>query len=559
MSRPDREAFLRRLEEQRQQQERTEDPPPTPTTSPSETTRDDEFGEKAPLLRSTKSDTDAVAANVPTKKSDPAEDETLRYLKEQCGITDLHSLESFDASSLELLRQLTPQRKTSPVESSRPEVAVGGHEPQKSPAPRSDGDDERESENRRVATSGVVLASLGDVANDDYRAHVTDLVETLDRHQRLIESTSRRIDDLERELVDLRARLGGRGVGGSGSGPRRTATTTIPAPANGVARRARERVARVRARLDATVLRLSRTRTARALRLAHREARRQNIHANLDVTLLIKMLFMVVFFGGGQSGGGGDRDENRYRTHALVLAVLIIYSLQTGVLGFLYRFLTHDLKRLEREEAGEHDNDDAANEGPRDARPGDPIVIGFRRRAPAADEMVPPRPPPPTTPPPPQRRNGLINGAISPDDGVLHDVKFLLAGFVLSLIPTWKPVKAEVAPNADESTRGRGEGGGSSGAPGDREGAAAATAAAVARAEERANLGNEGEGGGAPAAAADRQRELPRSSSNQQDEAKTESESQKHNDAGNDEVANGAPAQEGEENNATVGMEEQRD
>mmetsp|Transcript_30144 Transcript_30144/g.36669 ORF Transcript_30144/g.36669 Transcript_30144/m.36669 type:complete len:415 (+) Transcript_30144:1-1245(+) len=264
--------------------------------------------------------------------------------------------------------------------------------------------------------------------------------------------------------------------------------------------------------------RLAQTKFYRIVSAARREARRQNIHANLDLGLLMKLLTMVAIFGGRDSGrqrarGGGENEYPvaaflaRHRLQILFFAAIVIYWLQTGLLAFVWK-LWNDMPRLLEEnddtnavatdaaggvadgdnnaEGGEPNVENNAN-NPNDGGNGDEnnnnnghdddnAAAGddgrglLRRRhqrnqrAAAAGlpeindnnaAVVPPR-------------RGFANGGIQrgrrnddnqngnendnnqPNDAdvndlfaFLHDIKYIIGSFWLSLVPTWRPVEVD--------------------------------------------------------------------------------------------------------------------
>lgn len=243
---------------------------------------------------------------------------------------------------------------------------------------------------------------------------------------------------------------------------------------------------------------IKKTRTVRALQHAYNEARRQNIHANLDAHLFFKMIFFVVVIGGRSKGHSGNSDKqsfmDKYRFELFALLATFIYFLQIGFIGFLYRFITKDLQRLEAQDLEEDErmrrlveeleeegdvrdneqdalmeevdqNDDGAelnairrrrriqyerdrerngrfdqileeeldrheqNRGVLPQRPAQDHIVNEREQNRAADRN--------------RDQPGLTDGGIDNTGGFFNDVKYLFGSFLLSLIPTWKPVKVD--------------------------------------------------------------------------------------------------------------------
>jgi len=187
------------------------------------------------------------------------------------------------------------------------------------------------------------------------------------------------------------------------------------------------------------------TRMYRIAAAAYREAIRQNIHANLDRYLLLKLLFFVAFFGGRNK----DRKDStsftgKYRMYILFVTAIFIYLLQTGILSFLYRFCTKEVPGILR------------NENVQGAEVVDADDNGQRREQRDRRDQVN------TAPPQNEVRRGFANGGIeraAVAGGFFKDVKYLVGSFVLSLIPTWRPVVADeeqqavTGPNAEQPPR----------------------------------------------------------------------------------------------------------
>eukprot|EP00591_Stephanopyxis_turris_P000413 CAMPEP_0195523472 /NCGR_PEP_ID=MMETSP0794_2-20130614/22693_1 /TAXON_ID=515487 /ORGANISM="Stephanopyxis turris, Strain CCMP 815" /LENGTH=626 /DNA_ID=CAMNT_0040653483 /DNA_START=36 /DNA_END=1916 /DNA_ORIENTATION=- len=190
------------------------------------------------------------------------------------------------------------------------------------------------------------------------------------------------------------------------------------------------------------------TRLWRIVSTVFREARRQNVHANLDLWLLMKLIAVVAIFGGRAKA---RKQENAsfmavYRTQILFVAAVLVYLLQTGLLGFFYR-LIKDFPRLLKEANEEEQAAQNNDRGHTDGHDNEPV---FHRRlnnnnlnanrlnlaGANNNNVVAVAPEHPASTPP---RRSFTHGAIEKGGGFPTDMKYFFGSFFLSLIPTWTP------------------------------------------------------------------------------------------------------------------------
>ena len=210
------------------------------------------------------------------------------------------------------------------------------------------------------------------------------------------------------------------------------------------------------------------------------EAIDRRAFANVDLSSIIKLLVMLLIFTGrvgrNENNGGRPRRNgvvnqeaengmlapllayaasllqrvvdywNGHRVHTLVLAAVVAFLIQVGLMSFLYEVLWVERGELwnvwlgrENEEEDEGENDladdadgqggnigDAAQEGGNNpAAPGRrQIRVANGRPAQAANP-----------------HGGLIRRGPN-NGGFFHDIQCLLLSFLLSLIPNWRPEEA---------------------------------------------------------------------------------------------------------------------
>ncbi|KAL7480403.1 hypothetical protein ACHAW6_006089 [Cyclotella cf. meneghiniana] len=236
------------------------------------------------------------------------------------------------------------------------------------------------------------------------------------------------------------------------------------------------------------------------------EAIRRRAFANVDLMSLVKLLVMLLVFS-GRMGRDGDGNRNRrggarraqennddggeegltalvagfmqtaiafvraHRVHLLVIASMIGFLVQTGLMSFFYEVfwlereeLLHVwLGRRDQAEDGGDDNNQLegavradglehnmnaeqggnrqavaaqAGAGPNVNRVRDILRRGRNDRQANIN----------------RRPGGMIRRA--PDGGVFHDIQCLIFSFILSLIPAWKPEEAAPPPGIQQAQQG---------------------------------------------------------------------------------------------------------
>ena len=478
---PDREAFLRRLEQQQQQQQEKKSPEELLSTKSAE-------------LK------DNTCESPRTQTMVQGDDELLQYLNQQCGILDI-SIEDFDGSSLDLLRQFRldgkinldidseakPPERTSEEGNSTSnnwfqflQDAKKRFDPlsenKKSPPNESD----HESQNKHLRTMSGITSRESSSSNEtvelpEEKNHVESLppalntylssstspdwqkqlLELLDHQNKVLRNTRNQIESLEKQVQHLQTLLL--------QTPSGTPTLTTELPPDQSPPPVQEGIFHLlQAKLNDIKDSIPKTRTARAVRLAFGEARRQNIHQNLDVYLFFRMIFFIFMFGGRNTSQKAKDSSffDQYRLPIFVLVAGVLYLLQTGVIQFLYTFFTKDLQRLEAQEMEEEhrvpqDNgeDHHPLQNPRQRNEDGRIPQGIPRELHEGggnmeDDLAGNQGPihpneNGSNDNPPNLPRYLTDGGINNDGGVLNDMKYFLGSFLLSLIPTWKPVKVE--------------------------------------------------------------------------------------------------------------------
>lgn len=607
---PDREAFLRRLEEQqkqaqqlKEQQQEQEQLRDQPQLHPQELEPPQELELKTASIppEETATKPTAAAAATPSPTTTPPtsttfafkleqeneeetreikeqDNEMLQYFSEQCGMTDgkLLSLDEFDASSLHLLRQMTPRKATPLRAQSDVDIGVdlnvsgisGGSIWKELVTPEPEQRQEFEEENKEAVSkqdinfsspslsftlppineirtnllrtvSGITIAEKSfssrtgynnpndddDDDDYDYNANSQDnyndeinstaavastannidsysnmnrnvewqaqLLKMLEQQNQILQTTRNRVESLEHQVQHLQSLLQHQtstGIPTLSSSTQNQDNININDNNDPNDNNNNNRMGighKLKNMYKDTLQSIQNTRTYRTLQHAYNEAVRQNIHEQLDAQLFFKMIFFVVMFG------GRNRDPHRtngsfletYRFHLFGLLAFFVYLLQTGILAFLYRFLTQDLKRLEaRDEAraqaqaeqqqrqfhqhqqhgggdGNGNGNGNGNEGRRvqrdRGRNGNLHQIMEEEEHANAHEHEQDHPGGEFQPLPQEQNNMeggdpenadqpyFTDGGIDDKGGIIHDLKYLVGSFVLSLIPTWKPVKID--------------------------------------------------------------------------------------------------------------------
>ena len=223
---------------------------------------------------------------------------------------------------------------------------------------------------------------------------------------------------------------------------------------------------KVKSKYESVLQSLLQYRTIRALRHAYNEAHRQNVFENLDIHAFFKMIFFVVLLGGRNSPLSSDDMSfmERYRMQIIGMIAVFFYFVQAGIISFLYRFLTIDLKRLEADDITEQ-NDRNSQESNTNTIDGVQPEIDANQMSENNNEGS-------------KNDNNLNNAEIEQDqrndtvgnneveitnddnpnigqprnfaDGVIDnrgglvvDVMYLVGSFIFSLAPAWKPIKME--------------------------------------------------------------------------------------------------------------------
>ena len=185
----------------------------------------------------------------------------------------------------------------------------------------------------------------------------------------------------------------------------------------------------------------SQTLLYRIVRNAYEDALANNVRVNFDLNLLAKLAFAIMLFGGRALSRGIARGDKALQAEAyqkiLILSCVAVltFMVQTGIMSFLLR-LFKDLPRYIEEAmpvniVGE-DGRPNVRRGQRDQRGvNDADDHNQQQQAPQhnrndEDEMA-------------QVRRRLTDGGIDREGGVPVDIWYIVAGYVLSLLPTWRP------------------------------------------------------------------------------------------------------------------------
>uniref|UniRef100_A0A7S1YW93 Uncharacterized protein n=1 Tax=Ditylum brightwellii TaxID=49249 RepID=A0A7S1YW93_9STRA len=231
------------------------------------------------------------------------------------------------------------------------------------------------------------------------------------------------------------------------------------------------------------------TRIIRIITTFVKEAQRRNgVHVNLDINLIFKLMMACFLFGNtGESGlkqnskkKEANEDENslfklleQYRMEIFLSGALVMYLFQTGILGFMWDFFVKEdyIRRIwngedleeDEDEEGETEEDENGQDRNRNEMQEGGVDgnNGLRRRrrggqlgqnneaANGGNERM-------------RRRRTLVDGGIRrpPQEGgalgLLHDLRYFVFGFFLSLLPTWRP---EVVVEEDENAQQQGAAG----------------------------------------------------------------------------------------------------
>jgi len=268
---------------------------------------------------------------------------------------------------------------------------------------------------------------------------------------------------------------------------------------------------------------LLRTGPGRVYAHLREQARARRAFAHVDLASVVKLMVMLLIFagrvgrdGGGGNGrrpnnnnnnnggarnnnnnnngardnGGGDDDDasmiahawtllrtvadywNGHRVHALVLASMIAFLIQVGLMSFLYQVLWVERAELLRAFLGRDEAEDAGGDtdrgdaggvdggAPNGGGGGDDVGGNAGRRDPARRPVGRPEHAgnvadgnagaAGAAPPPDVAIGGMIRRGPN-NGGFFHDVQCLALSFVLSLIPAWRP--EEAAQPAEEAAR----------------------------------------------------------------------------------------------------------
>lgn len=412
-NRPDREAFLRRIEEKQRQN-------------------------NVP-----------VGDEIKVEKKDNSKEEEMENTKSiienylvDCGMKDIE-IDTIDKSSLHLLEKITSSRKDTgsdvEVVASTPndeEIIHTVHEEQSDSKKHDSTSKKYEKEDELVdefVEDVVLRQAMNEHSNTDLESKELQqkLLNLFDRQHDVIKQTKDKLNQLQKDLdrhtllveqfQDKYKYLLKDGIKVSEPPQQR-----------------RERLRELRQSLKSW---LQRQKVYRVATTAYREVQRQNAHVNLDVALLVKLFLFFLVFGSRVVDSSKKKSLKlsfyaKYRILILFSVLFLVYLLQSGILSFLYRFFLKDLPRIWKED---NNNDHSPNvEHPPNRR---------LQRQHSTDHT-----PPATTP------RTLTDGGIQPphQEGgprrILQDVKFFFASFVLSLLPTWRPVLA-TPPDNNNITR----------------------------------------------------------------------------------------------------------
>ncbi len=185
----------------------------------------------------------------------------------------------------------------------------------------------------------------------------------------------------------------------------------------------------------------SQTLLYRIVRNAYEDALANNVRVNFDLNLLAKLAFAIMLFGGRALSRGIARGDKALQAEAyqkiLILSCVAVltFMVQTGIMSFLLRLFKDlpryieeampvnivgedgrpNVRRDQRDQRGVNDADDhnQQQQAPQHNRNDD-------------DEMA-------------QVRRRLTDGGIDREGGVPVDIWYIVAGYVLSLLPTWRP------------------------------------------------------------------------------------------------------------------------
>jgi len=185
----------------------------------------------------------------------------------------------------------------------------------------------------------------------------------------------------------------------------------------------------------------SQTLLYRILRNAYEDALANNVRVNFDLNLLAKLAFAIMLFGGRALSRGIARGDKALQAEAfqkiLILSCVAVltFMVQTGIMSFLLR-LFKDLPRYIEEAMPVNivgqDGRPNVRRGQRDQRGvNDADDHNQQQQAPQhnrndENEMA-------------QVRRRLTDGGIDREGGVPVDIWYIVAGYVLSLLPTWRP------------------------------------------------------------------------------------------------------------------------
>lgn len=195
----------------------------------------------------------------------------------------------------------------------------------------------------------------------------------------------------------------------------------------------------------------------------YNEAIRQRLFRNLDPYLLIRIIFFIFILENrsanrrsSNNSSSSKDDENQsffkqaklflveFRHHIILAIAIVLYLAQSGIVTFLYRFITADLKRLleqdrlerEKEEEALRDQDDALSSNNEEAEQDANTPSQSEQQEPVINREP--------------RVARLANGEIRANNGnwglfcILEDIFYLFGTFFLSLVPSWTPIKVDV-------------------------------------------------------------------------------------------------------------------
>eukprot|EP00815_Leptocylindrus_aporus_P006556 CAMPEP_0116076890 /NCGR_PEP_ID=MMETSP0322-20121206/17539_1 /TAXON_ID=163516 /ORGANISM="Leptocylindrus danicus var. apora, Strain B651" /LENGTH=436 /DNA_ID=CAMNT_0003567305 /DNA_START=18 /DNA_END=1328 /DNA_ORIENTATION=+ len=184
----------------------------------------------------------------------------------------------------------------------------------------------------------------------------------------------------------------------------------------------------------------SQTLLYRIVRNAYEDALANNVRVNFDLNLLAKLAFAIMLFGRALSRGiaRGDKalQAEAYQKILILSCVAVLtFMVQTGIMSFLLR-LFKDLPRYIEEAmpvniVGEDGRPNVRRDQRDQRRVNDADDHNQQQQAPQhnrndEDEMA-------------QVRRRLTDGGIDREGGVPVDIWYIVAGYVLSLLPTWRP------------------------------------------------------------------------------------------------------------------------